>query len=592
MVTLPGGTSSLRFEILGRPSAWRDGRELDLGPGKQRAVLAVLLLSPNRPVPTSSIVTAVWGDEPPDNGANVVQKYIAGLRRVLEPDRSPRAPGRLLTRSGAGYALNVPHGGLDAELFQKRVRAALAVRAAGDGARAAAELREALTLWRGTALAGLTGSFFDAARERLDEERAAALEASAEIGLELGEHARLVPELIRLVGEFPLREGFRHQLMLALYRCGRQAEALAAYRDARDFFAEEFGVEPGERLQNLHVSILRADPALALPAAEKRGGAPPPPDRPAPQPSKATSQAVPPPREPRVLPVPPGGVPGPRFPDAPAMPRFPPPGPAPPFAHPMAMPAARRLPWPLRAILVSLPLLSFGTVTWAAVTYFAARRRSLPLALAAVGYLALTVLCFVAVDLTDVERTTWWDLPLGISLLGTVFGGAVHLAILTAGPTGPGFAGEAGAPGVPLIERRVRREQARSLVTHYPSIAHRLRIGRPDLPRKFDDGGLVDVNSAPEGLLSALPGLDPYHAKLLVLARTAQGPFTSTEDLVRREILPPWMLHGLHEVLVAVPPVLEGGADGELDGGMDITSAAVAEPEAATGAVLPPEPPR
>lgn len=97
MVTLPGETSSLRFEILGRPTAWRDGRELDLGPGKQRAVLAVLLLNPNRPVPTASIVSAVWGDDPPDNGTNVVQKYVAGLRRVLEPDRSPRSPGRLLT---------------------------------------------------------------------------------------------------------------------------------------------------------------------------------------------------------------------------------------------------------------------------------------------------------------------------------------------------------------------------------------------------------------------------------------------------------------------------------------------------------------
>ncbi|TDC67483.1 transcriptional regulator, partial [Actinomadura sp. GC306] len=303
----------MRFEILGRPSAWRDGRELDLGPGKQRAVLAVLLLSPNRPVPTPSIVSAVWGDEPPDNGANVVQKYVAGLRRVLEPDRSPRAPGRLLTLSGAGYALHVPPGGLDAEVFQEQVKAALGIRAAGDAELAATRLREALLLWRGTALAGLTGSFFDAARERLDEERAAALEASAEIGLDLGEHARLVPELIRLVGEFPLREGLRYLLMLALYRCGRQAEALAAYRDARDFFTEEFGVEPGERLHNLHVGILRADPALALPAAdEPRDTVPPPREPPAREP--------PVPEPARVLPVPSGGVPGPRLADAPLMP--------------------------------------------------------------------------------------------------------------------------------------------------------------------------------------------------------------------------------------------------------------------------------
>lgn len=124
VVALPGEGPSPRFEILGRPAAWRDGRELDLGPGKQRAVLAVLLLTPNRPVSTASIVGAVWGDDPPDNGANVVQKYVAGLRRVLEPGRSPRTPGRLITLTGAGYALNVPPEGLDTEVFQERVRTA------------------------------------------------------------------------------------------------------------------------------------------------------------------------------------------------------------------------------------------------------------------------------------------------------------------------------------------------------------------------------------------------------------------------------------------------------------------------------------
>jgi DNA-binding winged helix-turn-helix (wHTH) protein len=123
-VTVPG--TALRFEILGPLRAWREDTELDLGPGKQRAVLAVLLLNANRPTPTSRIIDAVWGDLPPENGVNVVQKYVAGLRRILEPGRSPRTPGQLLTWTEAGYTLHVPPGGLDTDVFREHV--ALAAR--------------------------------------------------------------------------------------------------------------------------------------------------------------------------------------------------------------------------------------------------------------------------------------------------------------------------------------------------------------------------------------------------------------------------------------------------------------------------------
>ncbi|WP_246178937.1 BTAD domain-containing putative transcriptional regulator [Actinomadura decatromicini] len=560
MVTLAGDGSPLRFEILGRPAAWRDGRELDLGPGKQRAVLAVLLLSPNRPVPTSSIVEAVWGDEPPDNGANVVQKYVAGLRRVLEPERSPRSPGRLLTLTGAGYALRVPPEGLDAEIFQDRVREAHAVRAAGDPARAEALLRDALSGWRGTALAGLNGSFFEAARGRLDEERAAALEACAEIGLELGEHARLVPELIRLVAEYPLREGFRYLLMLALYRCGRQAEALAAYRDARDFFADEFGVEPGERLQTLHVGILRADPALAAPPAP--ADTPPADDLPEPAGTGAAAGFAPP-DPPAAAPVRAEHVPATMVAAHPAAagqpwPGVPVVGPAPAIGWPPPQaPARRRYPWAVRTGLILAPLLSFGALTWAEVAYFAARRRSGTLGLMSVGYLVMTVVFFYGAAATDPEATGWWDVPMMFSVFVTTLGGGVHLALITAEPSSPpdGPAGlSEAAVDVALIERRVRRDQARSLVAHHPAVARELRIGRPDLARTFDDGGLVDVNAAPEHVLAALPGLDPYHAKLIVLARTAHGPLPSVDDLAVREILPFHTVHALRETLIAVPP--------------------------------------
>ncbi|WP_433475855.1 BTAD domain-containing putative transcriptional regulator [Spirillospora sp. CA-142024] len=569
MVALPGEGPALRFGILGRPAAWRDGRELDLGPGKQRAVLTVLLLTPGRAVPTASIVEAVWGDEPPDNGVNVVQKYVAGLRRVLEPDRSPRTPGRLLTLTGAGYALNVPPEGLDTEVFQERVGTAEAVRAGGDAARAEVLLREALAMWRGPALAGLNGSFFDAARGRLEETRAAALEACAEVGLELGEHARLVPELLRLVGEFPLREGFRCLLMLALYRCGRQAEALAAYRDARDILSAEFGVEPGERLRDLHVGILRSDPSLAAPVAREPADDPPEPVFAPPDdllaPAAGMIPAVPPARPmladgaPAVDVAPGHHVTGAVW--------TPPVCPCQESGESSlhGRPAGRRVPWPVRAVLISIPVLSFGLVTWALAAYYAARRRSWRLALTAAGYLALSAVFIGGATSGDPDQSTPWDGPIFAALLATMFGGAVHLALLTSDPHP--LPEQSGMPvlDVRLIERRVRREQARSLAAHHPSIARRLGVGRPDLPRTFDDGGLIDVNSAPERLLASLPGLDPYHAKLIVLARTAHGPLAAVDDLATREILPYQALYALRDVLIAVPPDLGTESDAEQD---------------------------
>src|SRR5690606_29614231 len=154
--------------------------------------------------------------------------------------------------------------------------------------------------------------------------------------------------------------------------------------------------------------------------------------------------------------------------------------PAAAHVHSAALPAAPRYPWPLRAVLVAMPPLTLGMATWALVSYFAARRRSLPLALSAFAYLALTVLFFVGAGAVEVDGRPGWALPLLAWMLGTMVGGAVRLAVVTASPaSAPGAA--APAAGVPLIERSVRREQARSLVTHYPSVARTLRIGRPDL---------------------------------------------------------------------------------------------------------------
>ncbi|MFD0817649.1 BTAD domain-containing putative transcriptional regulator, partial [Micromonospora zhanjiangensis] len=257
--------AGMRFEILGSLRAWRDGYELDLGPGKQRAVLAVLLLNPGRPVGTGQIIDAVWPDDPPANGPNVVQKYVAGLRRVLEPDRSPRTPGQLLTLTDAGYLLRIDPEAVDAERFERGVQRARAAFAAGRPAEAVAGFRAVLEMWRAEPLAGLSGSFFEATRVRLTEARATAVESLAETELALGRHHELIAELARPVAEFPVRERLRGLLMLALYRSGRQADALGAFREIRTLLADEYGLEPGRELQDLHQQILRSDPALAAP---------------------------------------------------------------------------------------------------------------------------------------------------------------------------------------------------------------------------------------------------------------------------------------------------------------------------------------
>ena len=256
-------SGTLRFEILGPQRAWYADREIDLGPGKQRAVLAVLLLSAGRPVSTGQIVEAVWPEDPPANGPNVVQKYVAGLRRVLEPDRSPRTPGQVLSLTDAGYLLRVGPEAVDAVRFERGIHRARQRRAEGRAVEALTELATALDLWQGEPFTGFTGSVFEAARQRLVELRAVALETRAELTLDLGRHREMVGELLELVAEFPVRERLRHHLMLSLYRSGRQAEALAAYREIADLLRDEHGIEPGDALQELHRRILRSDPTLA-----------------------------------------------------------------------------------------------------------------------------------------------------------------------------------------------------------------------------------------------------------------------------------------------------------------------------------------
>ena len=269
-----GIPESLRFEVLGLLRVFRAGREVDLGAAKQRAVLAVLLLNRNTPVSRDHIITAVWGDAVPTSAVNLVQTYVAGLRRALEPTRARRAPAELLTSVGDGYLLRVERGALDLDVFESAAAEAGRLRAGGDLAGAARLLEDGLALWRAEPLGGIAGLFAEVERGRLVERRLAVLEERAELRLALGQGADLVGLLTALVGDQPLRERAHGLLMRALCQADRQAEALAVYREARRVLIDELGVEPGPELRRVQMAVLAGDdpepgrvPAPAAPPA-------------------------------------------------------------------------------------------------------------------------------------------------------------------------------------------------------------------------------------------------------------------------------------------------------------------------------------
>jgi len=258
-------SAGIKFEVLGPLRAWREGAALALGPVQQRVVLAVLLLHTNRPIGRQQIIDAVWGPAHPTHAVNLLQRHVSALRRVLEPQRSARAVSDRVVWTDGGYLFTVSAGGLDLEQFDSSVSMARAARAGGDLPKAAAALHSALQLWRGPACDGLISPFLDAQREQLAERRISALEERIDLDLALGNHLDVIAELRALVAEYPLRERLRELLMAALYRSGRQADALAAYQDARRQLRDEVGVAPAAALQRLQQQILAADPDLAPP---------------------------------------------------------------------------------------------------------------------------------------------------------------------------------------------------------------------------------------------------------------------------------------------------------------------------------------
>ena len=251
------------FGILGPLEVWRSGRAVPLGGPRQRAVLALLLLEANRVVSMDRLAEDVWGGDPPEGWVTTLQTYVFHLRRALEPDRLRGVAGDVLVTRGRGYLLRVNPAQLDAARFQDGFTAGRAALEAGRYAEAAETLRKALDLWRSQVLADLADyAFTRPEAARLEELRLAALEARMDADLALGRHDALTAELEQLAAGHPLRERLHGQLMLALYRCGRQGDALAAYRRVRDLLAGELGIDPGEPLRRLHGSVLAHDPAL------------------------------------------------------------------------------------------------------------------------------------------------------------------------------------------------------------------------------------------------------------------------------------------------------------------------------------------
>ncbi len=251
----------MEFRILGPLEVRVGDRVLPLGGPKRRALLAVLLLNPCRVVSMDRLIDALWGEAPPSTATVQVQGHVSALRKVLTAETA--ADHVILTRP-PGYLIRVEPEQLDLEVFERRASEGGRALSEGRPGHAAAEFRAALELWRGPALGGMPAPYVETEAARLAERWLAVMEQRIEADLALGRHADLVSELAPLVAERPLREGLRAQLMLALYRDGRQADALAAYRQGRRVLAEELGLDPGPELQRLQQAILAADPDLEL----------------------------------------------------------------------------------------------------------------------------------------------------------------------------------------------------------------------------------------------------------------------------------------------------------------------------------------
>jgi ABC-type transport system substrate-binding protein/DNA-binding SARP family transcriptional activator len=261
-----GAQRAVVFRVLGPLEVWFDGAPVKIGGARQRALLAMLLLNANRVVSREQLIDELLDDARPETADHTLRMQVSRLRSVVD---LPGAPEPRLVRQAPGYRLRVDSGELDLDVFEELLAQAHRATQTGDHELASRTLREADALWRGRPLADLDSKpFAQIEIERLAEMRLVATEDRIDAELTLGRHRQLVPELERMVAEHPLRERVRGQAMLALYRSGRQADALTAYRTGRARLVDQLGVEPGPALRGLERAILRQDAALDLPKSE------------------------------------------------------------------------------------------------------------------------------------------------------------------------------------------------------------------------------------------------------------------------------------------------------------------------------------
>lgn len=244
----------MEFRLLGGIEARVNGEPVDLGPARQRTVLVALLMDVNRTVPTDQLVYRVWGEDPARRATDTLYSYLSRLRRVLP------APSVDIHRRSGGYAVVADELSVDVHRFRHLIEEA---HRAADDPVAAAAFRQALAVWRGTPFAGVDTPWFNAARDALNREREAAELDRVDVRLRLGEHTALLAALAERSAAHPLDERLAAQYMLALYRCGRQADALAHYRHIRAVLADELGLDPDRDLQRLHEAILAGDTELS-----------------------------------------------------------------------------------------------------------------------------------------------------------------------------------------------------------------------------------------------------------------------------------------------------------------------------------------
>ncbi|MBB4909462.1 AfsR/SARP family transcriptional regulator [Actinophytocola algeriensis] len=263
----------MRFSVLGSIEVTSDAEPLELGGVKQRAILGYLVLHANKVVPTSHLLQAMWDGPPPPTARKMIQNAVSGIRRVLSEQSRTGRPTAALHTHAPGYQLHVDTETVDLHRFRALAKVGRAAIADGEPERGAELLRAGLSLWRGRALADLVEAGYRWSElTAVEDERLSALEDRLDAELACGRHREITPELEVLTATEPMRERLCRQFMLALYRSGRQADALRIYRRTREALVDSLGLEPGRDLQELQQQILDHDATIQVATTASRAG--------------------------------------------------------------------------------------------------------------------------------------------------------------------------------------------------------------------------------------------------------------------------------------------------------------------------------